>query len=130
MSMLLRAIAVGLLIALAEVLNGNLRIRYLQRRFGRKLGKQISFLSGVCLFAVLTWIFLPWIDPRSLPQCLAVGFVWTGMLTLLDLYFGRFVFRMSWPKLWADFNPLKCNLLAFGLLGLLFCPALVYLLRN
>ena len=124
--MIIRAIIVGLLIAAAEVLNGNLRVRYLQRRLGRKRGKCLSFLTGLGLVVLITWGLLPWVDPRSIVDCLQVGFVWTIILTALDLYFGRYVFRMSWRQILDDFNPLRGNLLGLGLMLLFFCPLLVF----
>lgn len=127
--MILRATIVGLLIALAEVLNGNLRVRHLQRRLGRKRAKHWSFVTGFCLFATIAWCMLPWIDPQSFVQCLQIGLVWLILMTALDLYFGRFVFRLSWAKIRDDFNPRKGNLLGVGLVLLFFCPAVVFILR-
>lgn len=124
-----RAFLVGLLVGAAEVLNGNIRVRYLQRRFGRRRGKQISFATGLCLIAVVAWFFLPWINPESLADCLRIGMVWLVLMTALDLYFGRFVFRFSWRRIGDDFNPLKGNLLAVGLVLLFLCPLLVFLLH-
>lgn len=127
--MILRAIVVGLLIAVAEVLNGNLRVRYLQRRFGRKTGRLLSFATGLCLFASIAWFLLPWIAPQTIFQCLQVGLIWLIMMTALDLYFGRFVFRLPWGKIRDDFNPLKGNLLGVGLVLLFLCPSFIFLLR-
>jgi membrane-bound metal-dependent hydrolase YbcI (DUF457 family) len=127
--MLLKTIAVWLLIAAGEVLNGNLRVRYLQRKFGRHRGKQISFFSGVLIFYLIAWLCLPWIGPQTIAECLVVGLVWVCLMTLLDIYFGRFVFRYSWQKVIDDFNPKKGNLLGVGMVLLLFCPTLVYLLK-
>ena len=127
--MIIRAIIVGLLIALAEVLNGNLRVRYLQRRFGRKRAKRLSFVTGLCLFWGIAWCLLPWIGPQSIFQCLQVGLVWIILMTALDLYFGRFVFRLPWAKIRDDFNPRKGNLLGVGLVLLFLCPAIIFVLR-
>lgn len=127
--MTLRAIIVGLLIALAEVLNGNLRVRYLQRRLGRTRAKRCSFVTGLCLFSVIAWFLLPWIGPQSVFQCLQVGLVWLILMTALDLYFGRFVFRLPWWKIRDDFNPRKGNLLGVGLVLLFLCPAIIFILR-
>jgi|GEM_PF-1915484 hypothetical protein len=48
--MILRSFLVALLFTMGEIANGNLRVRILQRKFGRKKGKQISFFSGVTIF--------------------------------------------------------------------------------
>lgn len=127
--MILRAIIVGLLIALAEVLNGNLRVRYLQRRLGRERAKPCSFVTGLCLFTVLAWCLLPWIAPQSIFQCLQIGLLWLILMTALDLYFGRFVFRLPWWKIRDDFNPRKGNLLGVGLVLLFLCPTIIFIIR-
>lgn len=127
--MILKALIVGLLIAAGEVLNGNIRVRYLQRKYGRKRGKQISFFSGVLVFSMVAWFFLPWVSPGNIHECFLIGLVWVCLMTILDIYFGRVVFRFPWEKILQDFNPLKGNLLGVGMVLLFFCPALVFLLR-
>lgn len=127
--MILRALIVGFLIAAGEVVNGNVRVKFLQRKFGRKRGKRLSFFSGVVIFSAIAWLFLPWVNPESILQCLGVGLVWVIVMTGLDLYFGRRVFRFSWRRILDDFNPVKGNLLGVGMLLLFCCPTLVYLLR-
>jgi hypothetical protein len=126
--MISRALIVGLLIAAGEVANGNIRVRYLQRKLGRRKGKRLSFLLGVGIFFFLAWLFLPWIDPETIPQCFLVGLVWVIIMTILDVSFGRFVFKLSWQKIRDDFNPAKGNLLGIGMVLLLCCPAIVFLL--
>jgi len=127
--MILRAFLVALLIAMGEIANGNFRVRILQRKFGRKKGKQISFFSGVTIFALIAYLLVPWIQPQSIGECLGVGLIWVAVLTLVDLYFGKYVFRFSRTKIFQDFNPLKGNLLGVGMLLLLLLPMLVYLVR-
>jgi len=127
--MIVRAISVGFLIAAAEVLNGNLRVRYLQRRFGRQRGQLVSFFTGVSLFLVIIGSLLDWVGPGTISDCLIIGLIWSTMLTALDLYVGRFVFRLSWAKVGEDFNPLRGKFLSIGLL-LLFCaPSLFFIFR-
>lgn len=127
--MIIRALIVGLLIAAGEVVNGNFRVRYLQRKLGRKRGKQWSFLTGVMLFSIIGWLCLPWVDPENLSQCFLVGLVWVIVMTSLDVYFGRYVFHYSWKRIVDDFNPLRGNLLGIGLLLLLWFPTIVFLLK-
>jgi hypothetical protein len=127
--MTLKAIAVGLLIAAGEVLNGNIRVRIIQRKYGRKKGKQMSFFSGVMIFTVIAWFLLPWIDPKNILDCIRVGLIWVFIMIILDLFFGRFVFRFSWVKILEDFNPVKGNLLGVGMILLLLCPTFIFLLR-
>ena len=80
------------------------------------------------LIVVITWCLLPWVDPRSLVDCLQIGVVWTIIMIALDLSFGRYVFRLPWRKILDDFNPFHGNLLGIGVLLLFFCPSLVFIL--
>jgi hypothetical protein len=127
--MIMKTSIIWLLIAAGEVLNGNFRVRYLQRKLGRHRGKQLSFASGVLVFSIIAWFTLPWIGPESMADCLIIGFAWVCLMTLLDIYFGKFVFRFSWKRILEDFNPLKGNLLGVGMIILLLCPTFVFLLR-
>ena len=126
--MILQALVVGLLMAAGEVVNGNFRVRYLQRKLGREKGKKWSFLSGLLIIFIIAWLFFPWINPQSLSQCFQVGLLWVFIMLLLDLYFGRFVLKLSWEKILDDFNPLKGNLLGVGMVCLFFSPAMIFLL--
>lgn len=126
--MILRAFLVALLIAVGEMINGNLRVRYFQRKLGRQKGKYVSFLIGILIIFILAWLCVPWIHPQNLYQCVQVGFIWLLIMTALDLYFGRFVFKFRWKKILDDFNPLKGNLLGIGMLLLLCAPSIIFIL--
>ena len=128
--MIIKTLIIWVVIAIGEIVNGNIRVRYLQRRFGLNRAKQISFFSGVTIFTTIIWFFLAWVGPTNLYQCLKIGLMWTILMLLLDIYFGRFIFRYSWPKILEDFNPGKGNLLGLGMILLLFCPAIVFIIQR
>lgn len=127
--MLFKTFIIWLFIAAGEVLNGNVRVRYLQRHFGHRRAKQISFFFGVIIFYTIAWFFLPWIGPQDIYECFIVGLIWVFLMIALDLYFGKVVFRLSWTKILDDFNPKKGNLLGIGMVLLLLCPVFIFLLR-
>jgi hypothetical protein len=123
-----RAIAIWVLIATGEILNGNFRVRYLHRRFKKNCAKKISFFTGLTIIYAICWLTLPWVSPTNLTDCFLIGLIWMILMLCLDIYFGRYVFRFKWIKILEDFDLRKGNLLGVGL-GLLFlCPAIVYLL--
>jgi len=124
--MLFKALIVGLLIALGEVINGNIRVRLLQKKFMLKRAKKLSFFFGVTIIFIISWITLPWIAPKDYQDCLMIGSLWFIIMLCLDIYFARYVFKMKWHDIIADFNPLKGNLLSIGMLFLLFCPTIVF----
>lgn len=124
--MLFKALIIGLLIALGEVINGNIRVKLLQKKFTLKSAKKLSFLSGVTIIFIICWVTLPWIAPKNYQDCLMIGSLWFIIMLCLDIYFARYVFKMKWHNILADFNPLKGNLLSIGMLFLLLCPAIVF----
>jgi hypothetical protein len=127
--MMLTKIILGfLLIATVETLNGIFRIRYLHKRLGAKKAKRVSFVSG-SLSVVLINIFLyPAIAPQSFLQALFVGMFWTFLMVCYDLYVGRVLFKLSWDKVFDDFNLFKGNLLSLGMILILILPPLLFLL--
>jgi hypothetical protein len=128
--MLTRALIVWLFIAVGEIINGNIRVRCLQRKYGKYRAKQISFFSGTAIFSTIIWFSLSWVAPTNLNQCFLLGLLWMLLMAAVDIYFGKFVFRYSWQKIADDFNPKKKNLLGVGMALLFFCPAAVFLLQN
>lgn len=128
--MLIKAVIVWVLIAVGEIINGNIRVRYLQRKYGKYRAKQFSFFSGVAFFSIIIWFSLSWVGPSNLFQCFALGFIWMSLMTLLDIYFGKYIFHYSWNRIVDDFNPSKGNLLGIGMLLIFLCPAIVFILQK
>lgn len=128
--MLIKSLLIGLLLALAEVVNGTIRVRMLQKRFGLKRAKRVSFFSGVTVIFLICWFALPWIDPDGYGACALIGLIWLAILLALDLYFAKQVFKMDWSKIREDFNPMQGNLLGIGMLFLLVCPSIVFWLMQ
>jgi len=127
---ILKTLAIGLLLALGEVVNGNVRVRVLHRLYGKKRAKTVSFLSGIIIIYVISWFALPWVSPVNYVDCLLIGFVWLAIMLSLDIYFGRYVFKFKWNKIIDDFNPFKGNLLSVGMILLFISPSLVFWLQS
>ena len=125
--MLFKAMIVGFLIALGEILNGNIRVRILHRRFGKKRAKEISFVSGSLIIFLICLLTLHWINPGNYRDCILIGCIWLSIMLCLDIYFGRFVFKLKWVDVFNDFNPVKGNLLGVGMVFLFFCPTIVFM---
>ena len=128
--MLFKVSIVGLMIAFGEVLNGNIRVRILHKKFGKKRAKTISFMSGVIIIFTICWFTLPWIKPSGYKDCFLIGFIWLIIMMCLDIYFGRYVFKLQWTTIIDDFNPMKGNLLGVGMVFLFFCPTIVFWLNK
>jgi hypothetical protein len=127
--MIAKAIFIWVLIAAGEILNGNVRVRFLHRRYGIKRAKQISFLTGIAIVYTICWFSLSWINPSNIRECLLIGLIWMLLMLCVDIYYGKFVFRFKWNKILEDFDIRKGNLLGVGMGLLLLCPTTVYLLK-
>ena len=128
--MVLKALAVWVLSGGGEILNGNLRVRYLNGKYGQKRAKNISFFTGLILIYTVSWLTLPWIRPLNLQDCIFIGLIWLILMLSLDVCFGRYVFRYTWAKILEDFDLRKGNLLGVGMVLLLLSPTIVYLLTG
>ncbi|ALQ54980.1 hypothetical protein PI2015_1686 [Pseudoalteromonas issachenkonii] len=127
--MLLKALAIGLLLALGEIINGNIRVRVLHRLYEQRRAKTLSLLSGIAIIFAITWLALPWVAPTSYLDCLKLGLVWLIIMLSLDIFVGRYLFKYKWQRIFDDFNLFKGNLLSVGMLLLFISPSLVFWLQ-
>lgn len=125
--MLIKVLLGFILIALAETLNGIFRIKVLYK-LSREYAKLISFLIGAITLILLNLLLLPWIDPQKLYEAFIVGVSWGILMICYDVFVGRVLFKLSWSKVIEDFNILKGNLLAFGILMIVFLPTALFVL--
>lgn len=114
---LLKAFVVWLLIAVAEVLHGIVRVRLLNRRVGDHRARQIGVFTGSGIILMISWFAVPWLRASTTGQLLGVGFFWLALMLALEVGFGRLVFRASWQRIAADFDFRKGGLLAVGMAG-------------
>lgn len=129
-TLIVRASLVWLAIAAAEVLQGVLRVRFLNRRVGDHRARQIGVVTGCGLIFVIAWFTVPWIGARTWSTLVGVGLFWFVSMLTFDLVFGRLVFRAPWPRIAADFDPRRGNLLGFGMLFVFAVPLLVAKLQG
>jgi hypothetical protein len=92
--MLLRALLIWMLIALAEVGQGWLRIRLLNRRVGDRRARQLGVFTGSALFLFIAWLMFPWLGATTTVELLGVGAFWLGLMLAFDFGFGRLVFHV------------------------------------
>jgi hypothetical protein len=123
--MILRAILIWLVIGGGEVLLGALRVKFLNRHTGDHRARQIGVATGSLYILLVAWAAIPWIGVRSIADGLVVGFVWVCLMLALDLGFGRWVFRLPWQRIVADFDLRQGRLLGLGMLVLTAAPLLV-----
>lgn len=128
--MQVRAVLVWLLIAFAEVAQGWLRVRILNRWVGDRRARQIGVGTGSLLILGITWWASPWLGADTPLAAWWVGALWMVLMLALDIGFGRFVFRASWGRIGADFDFRQGRLLGLGMLVLLVAPWLAGRVRG
>ena len=128
--MLIKALLVWILIAAAEVLQGILRVRFLNRRVGDHRARQIGVFTGSAIILVIAWLLMPWIGASTVRQSFGIGFMWLVLMLAFEVGFGRLVFRASWERIAADFDFRKGGLLAIGMVVLFLAPFLTAKLRG
>jgi hypothetical protein len=128
--MILRAVIIWFVIALAEVMNGIVRVRFINRRAGDRRARQIGVFTGSSLILAIAWFAGGWVGAHSLGELLGVGSIWLGLMLAFDITFGRLVFHASWKRIAADFDVHQGGLLGFGMLILFLAPLLVATLRG
>ena len=120
-----RALLVWMIIALTEVAHGILRVRLLNRRVGDHRARQIAVGTGSLILLAITSLTLPWIAPATAGDALAIGTLWLVAMLTFEIALGRFVFRVSWDRIGADFDLGRGGLLGFGMLVLWGAPLLL-----
>jgi hypothetical protein len=125
-----RILALCVVLAGAEMLHGIARTVLLAPRIGKALAIKLSVVSGSLLAFFVCYLLVPRIGLTGVNQHLYLGLGLAGFMAAFDVAVGRLVMRLKWPRIWYDFNPASGNYLSFGLVALVFIPALVWWLRT
>ena len=123
--MIIKVVVGFLLIAFVETINGIFRVKILHKKLGVKQAKIVSFILGSLSIFVLNIFLVPWIAPQNIGEAFLIGFVWMSLMIAYDIYVGRVLFKLTWEKIFLDFNPLRGNPLALGMVLIFFLPSVV-----
>ena len=123
-ALLARAAAVWLVIGGGEVIQGILRVKFLNRRVGDHRARQIGVGVSCLYIFTIAVVSLPWISPRTATAAWCVGGLWLVLMLALELIIGRWAFHLPWNRIAADFDLRRGRLL---ILGMLFLPAAPWL---
>lgn len=123
---LLRTLSLCVALAGAETLHGIARTLYANPRLGKARALKLSVISGTLLAFGVCWLLVPGMGLRTLGSHLGLGLCLALFMALFDIALGRWLLHRPWAKVLADFNPATGNHLAYGLVCLVFLPALVW----
>jgi len=123
--LILRVVALCLALASAETLHGIFRAAVLVPKVGKRQALKISIVTGSMLaFTVCFWL-VPEMGLHQSWQLLALGLLLAGFMASFDIILAKLVLKLSWKKVFKDFDPRTGNYLLFGLIGLVFWPYVV-----
>jgi hypothetical protein len=118
-----RALAAWLLIVAAETLHGTLRQLFIAPLIGDLPARQAGVAVGSGIIFVIAWACIRWIGARTLADQLKVGAAWVVLIVAFEITLG-ILLGYTTERLLADYNPAAGGFMGFGLLFMLFAPAL------
>ncbi len=127
---ILRGFAVWLIIIFAESLHGTARAILLEPLVGDFRARQIAVFTGALIILTISFLFVRWLRAINSRQLLAVGFLWLVLTVAFEILLGRFVMRLSWERIFSDYDISSGGLMPFGLLFLIFAPFIAAQLKE
>ena len=122
--MVARAIAVWFVMLVVASLNGALREAVLIPAVGGIAGRAISTIILAALIALLTWMTIRWIGPRSIGEAWMVGAGWVALTLAFEFLAGHYLFGTPWNTLLEDYNVLRGRIWILVLIVTAIAPAL------
>ena len=117
------------LIIIAESLHGTVRQLFLAPVLGDLLARQIGVLVGSLLIFGIAWWSIFWIGAQTFKKQLNTGLAWVVLTVLFELLLGKLL-GYSWERMLSDYQLTEGGFMGFGLLFMLFSPALAAKLRR
>ncbi|MBX7170335.1 MAG: PAM68 family protein [Pyrinomonadaceae bacterium] len=125
-----RSFLVWMLIIFAESIHGTLRQLFLAPLIGDFSARRVAFFSGILLIFTITCFFIHWINAPTTKKLFLIGLMWMLLTASFEFGLGYFVLNYSWERIFEDYDISRGGLMGFGLLFLLFAPALAKKLRG
>jgi len=124
-----KAIAAWLLIVIAESVHGTLRQLLVVPLLGDLQARQLGVLVGSAIVLAIAWMLIRWINAKSLAEQFQVGLLWVALMVIFEVSLGR-ALGYSPERILSDYNMSEGGFMAFGLLLMLFAPALAARVRG
>jgi undecaprenyl pyrophosphate phosphatase UppP len=80
-------------------------------------------LVGCLIIFAVAWFCIRWIDARTFSEQLKVGAFWMVLMAIFEMSLGL-AFGYSRERIFADYNVVEGRLMIFGMIFMLFAPAL------
>jgi hypothetical protein len=123
-----RAFIAWLAIVLAESIHGALRQIYVAPVLGDLPARQVGVLIGSAIIFVITLASIRWIGARTLRDQVKVGLMWVVLIVIFEIALGT-ALGYSRSRMLSDYDLTRGGFMGFGLLFMVFAPALAAKLR-
>jgi hypothetical protein len=124
-----RVFAAWLLIVVAESIHGIIRQLLIAPAIGDMPARQIGVLIGSAIIFVIAWACIRWIGARSFGEQLRVGLLWVALMAVFEFSLGK-ALGYTRERMLSDYNLAEGGFMGFGLLFMLFAPALAARVRG
>lgn len=128
--MIEKTIIIWLIIAIAETIQGIIRIKFISRKMGERNARKLGLVTGTFIILLIGWLTIPWINPANITDCLLIGLIWLILMLIFDIGLGKYIFHYSWKRIGDDFNLSKGNFLTIGMIVLFLTPLIITFIRN
>ena len=118
-----RAFVTWLFIAVAESIHGILRRIFILPVIGDLRAHQVGMLVGCLIIFAVAWACIRWIGARTFSEQLKVGVFWMVLMVIFEVGLGL-AFGYSLEIIFTDYNVVEGRLMLFGMMFMLFAPAL------
>jgi len=118
-----RALAAWFFIAVAESIHGILRRIFVLPLIGDLRAHQVGILVASVIIFAIAWACIGWIGARSVSEQLKIGALWVALMATFEVSLGL-AFGYSQERIFSDYNVAEGRLMIFGMMFMLFAPAL------
>jgi hypothetical protein len=118
-----------MLMVVAESIHGTLRRLFIAPVIGDMRARQAGVVVGSALILLISWLTARWLGAKTLRDQLQVGALWLVLMVIFEFSLGR-ALGYTRERMLSDYNLAQGGLMGFGLIFLLFAPALGAKLRN
>jgi hypothetical protein len=124
-----KAIAVWILIVIAESIHGTIRQIFITPMIGDMLSRQVGVFVGSAIILLISWLSARWLGAKTLKNQLQVGALWVVLIVVFEVSLGT-ALGYTRERILSDYNLAQGGLMGLGLLFMLLGPALGAKLRK
>jgi hypothetical protein len=118
-----------MLIAVVESVHGTIRQLFLAPVIGDMPSRQVGVFVGSALILLVSWLTARWLGADTFKNQFRIGALWVVFIVIFEFSLGL-ALGYTVERILSDYNPANGGLMVFGLLFMLFAPALGAKLRN